>query len=129
MLSESMHSLADLGNQVLLAVGLQQSLRRADKTRPYGYGFEQYVWAMISGVRLATLRTGRTSGRPMRLRSHRTHPEDPSPTSVGEPRITRTAGLRSAPSTSCAHGSARAPGISRPKPDPTVLDSFSAALR
>jgi divalent metal cation (Fe/Co/Zn/Cd) transporter len=50
MLSESMHSLADLGNQVLLAIGLQQSRRRADKTRPYGYGFEQYVWAMISGV-------------------------------------------------------------------------------
>lgn len=53
LLSESMHSLADLGNQVLLAVGLQQSLRRADETRPYGYGYEQYVWAMISGVSLS----------------------------------------------------------------------------
>lgn len=55
MLSESIHSFADLGNQVLLAIGLQQSLRRADKTRPYGYGFEQYVWAMISGVRPRTV--------------------------------------------------------------------------
>ena len=40
--------------QVLLAVGLQQSLRVADEQRPYGYGFEVYVWAMISGVDIAS---------------------------------------------------------------------------
>ncbi|EOD20410.1 hypothetical protein EMIHUDRAFT_101776 [Emiliania huxleyi CCMP1516] len=39
---------------VLLAVGLQQSLRVADEQRPYGYGFEVYVWAMISGVDIAS---------------------------------------------------------------------------
>ena len=36
--------------QVMLAIGLQQSQRSADGAHPYGYGFEQYVWAMISGV-------------------------------------------------------------------------------
>ena len=34
----------------MLAFGLQQSLRSPDASRPYGYGFEQYIWAMISGV-------------------------------------------------------------------------------
>ena len=50
LLSEAFHSMADLGNQVMLGIGLQQSQRRADGSHPYGYGFEQYVWAMISGV-------------------------------------------------------------------------------
>lgn len=58
LLSEAIHSLADLGNQCMLAVGLRQSLRRADATRPYGYGFEQYVWAMISGVSTFILGAG-----------------------------------------------------------------------
>lgn len=50
MMSEVFHTLADLGNQTMLAFGLQQSLRSPDESRPYGYGFEQYIWAMISGV-------------------------------------------------------------------------------
>lgn len=58
MLSEAFHSLADLGNQCMLAIGLQQSLRAADSARPYGYGAEQYVWAMISGVSTFILGAG-----------------------------------------------------------------------
>ena len=58
LLSEAFHSLADLGNQVLLAIGLRQSMRRADPSHPYGYGFEQYVWAMISGVSTFILGAG-----------------------------------------------------------------------
>jgi hypothetical protein len=42
----------------MLAIGLQQSQRRADLARPYGYGFEQYVWAMISGVSTFILGAG-----------------------------------------------------------------------
>ena len=42
----------------MLAVGLEQSLRDADAERPYGYGFEQYVWAMISGVSTFILGAG-----------------------------------------------------------------------
>lgn len=58
MLSEAFHSMADLGNQVMLAIGLQQSMRRPDVSRPYGYGYEQYVWAMISGVSTFILGAG-----------------------------------------------------------------------
>ena len=31
----------------MLAFGLQRSMRAADTAHPYGYGFEQYVWAMV----------------------------------------------------------------------------------
>lgn len=37
---------------------LRLDRRRADATRPYGYGFEQYVWAMISGVSTFILGAG-----------------------------------------------------------------------
>ena len=57
-LSEAFHSLADLGNQVMLAIGLQASMKRADVARPYGYGSEQYIWAMISGVSTFILGAG-----------------------------------------------------------------------
>ena len=60
LLAEAIHSLADLGNQILLAYGLQQSLRAADDTRPYGYGLEQYVWTMVSGVSMFILGAGAT---------------------------------------------------------------------
>ncbi len=58
MLSEAFHSMADVGNQCLLMLGLQQSMRQPDASRPYGYGFEQYVWAMISGVSTFILGAG-----------------------------------------------------------------------
>ena len=31
----------------MLAFGLERSMRAADTAHPYGYGFEQYVWAMV----------------------------------------------------------------------------------
>lgn len=58
MLSEAFHSLADLGNQCLLAVGLQRSLRPADSYRPYGYGFDQFVWSTIAAVSTFILGAG-----------------------------------------------------------------------
>lgn len=52
MLSEGLHSLADLANQSLLAVGLRRSRAPADREHPYGYGRERYVFALLaaSGV-------------------------------------------------------------------------------
>ena len=37
MLSEAIHSCADLGNQCLLAIGIQRSERPADENHPYGF--------------------------------------------------------------------------------------------
>ncbi|MFT7521399.1 MAG: zinc transporter 9 [Kiritimatiellia bacterium] len=50
MLSEAIHSVADVGNQTLLAVGMQKSLKPADEKHPYGYGLEAFVWSLISAV-------------------------------------------------------------------------------
>jgi len=50
MLAESLHSLADVGNQVLLAVGMKRATLPADEEHPFGYGREAFVWSIISAV-------------------------------------------------------------------------------
>jgi len=50
MLSEVIHSGADIMNQALLFYGLRRSRLKSDGDHPYGYGFEMYVWSMISAV-------------------------------------------------------------------------------
>ncbi len=50
MLAESIHSLADSGNQLLLLVGGKRARRRATPEHPFGYGRERYVYAFIVSV-------------------------------------------------------------------------------
>ena len=50
MLAESIHSLADSGNQVLLLVGGRRANRDATPEHPFGYGRERYVYAFIVSV-------------------------------------------------------------------------------
>ena len=50
MLAESIHSLADSGNQVLLLVGGRRASRAATPEHPFGYGRERYVFAFIVSV-------------------------------------------------------------------------------
>ncbi|WP_378144885.1 cation diffusion facilitator family transporter [Cnuibacter sp. UC19_7] len=50
MLAESIHSLADSGNQLLLLLGGRQSRKRADKEHPFGYGRERYVYAFVVSI-------------------------------------------------------------------------------
>ena len=52
MLAESVHSVADTTNQVLLLVGGKKARKPADATHPYGYGREQYVWAGLVSLLL-----------------------------------------------------------------------------
>lgn len=60
MLSEAVHTLADLLNQTLLLIGIVRSERRPDETFQYGYGAERYVWALISAVGIFFLGCGVT---------------------------------------------------------------------
>lgn len=60
MLSETVHSFADTLNQVLLLVGVVRSTQVADEDFEYGYGGEQYVWALISAVGIFFLGCGVT---------------------------------------------------------------------
>ncbi|MBA2769771.1 MAG: cation diffusion facilitator family transporter [Sporichthyaceae bacterium] len=50
MLAESVHSLADSGNQGLLLLGGRQSRRQATAEHPFGYGRERYIYAFIVAI-------------------------------------------------------------------------------
>lgn len=52
MISEGIHSLVDVGNQVLLLVGLRQAKKPADPAHPYGYGKEIYFYSFIVAILL-----------------------------------------------------------------------------
>ncbi len=55
MLAESVHSLADSGNQVLLLVGGKRSRRTATADHPFGFGRERYVYAFMVSIILFTI--------------------------------------------------------------------------
>lgn len=60
MLSEAIHTAADLMNQVLLMIGIVRSARPANEKYGYGYGQERFVWALISAVGIFFLGCGVT---------------------------------------------------------------------
>lgn len=50
MLAESVHSLADSGNQGLLLLGGKKAKREATPQHPFGYGRERYVYAFLVSI-------------------------------------------------------------------------------
>ncbi|MEU1853021.1 cation diffusion facilitator family transporter [Streptomyces sp. NPDC019990] len=50
MLAESVHSLADSGNQALLLVGGKKAQRAATPQHPFGYGRERYIYAFLVSI-------------------------------------------------------------------------------
>jgi cation diffusion facilitator family transporter len=50
LLAETLHTLADAGNEVLLWVALGRSRRAPDATHPLGYGPERYYWTLLAAV-------------------------------------------------------------------------------
>jgi cation diffusion facilitator family transporter len=55
MLAESVHSVADTGNQVLLVVGRGRSSRPASEEHPFGFGRERYFYGFVVSVMLFTI--------------------------------------------------------------------------
>jgi cation diffusion facilitator family transporter len=55
MLSESVHSTADAGNQGLLLLGGKRAAKKASAGHPFGYGRERYFWAFVVALVLFSL--------------------------------------------------------------------------
>ena len=55
MLSESIHSVADTGNQGLLLIGRARARRPADEQHPFGYGTLRYFYAFVVAFVLFSL--------------------------------------------------------------------------
>jgi len=50
MLAESIHSVADSGNQGLLLLGQRKSTQPADENHPFGHGRARYIAAFLVGI-------------------------------------------------------------------------------
>jgi cation diffusion facilitator family transporter len=55
MLAESIHSVADSGNQALLLLGGRRAQREATPQHPFGFGRERYIYAFIVSIVLFSL--------------------------------------------------------------------------
>ena len=55
MLAEPIHSVADTGNQALLALGGRRGRQAPMAAHPFGFGRERYFWAFLVAVVLFTL--------------------------------------------------------------------------
>jgi cation diffusion facilitator family transporter len=55
VLAESVHSLADSGNQVLLLLGRSRAQRSQTEEHPFGFGRERYFYAFVVAVVLFTV--------------------------------------------------------------------------
>jgi len=55
MLAESVHSVADTGNELLLLIGSGRSRRARNELHPFGFGRERYFYAFVVAVMLFTV--------------------------------------------------------------------------
>lgn len=58
LFAESVHSLADTCNQILLSFGIRKSIQVPNKEHPYGYHPMRYIASLISGVAIFCTGTG-----------------------------------------------------------------------
>ena len=61
MLGEAIHTTADVGNQVLLWIGIRQSARAATPEHPYGWGAARWMWNLMSAMGIFFLGCGVTA--------------------------------------------------------------------
>jgi cation diffusion facilitator family transporter len=50
LLAETLHTVADAGNEVLLFIAIRRSRHPADASHPFGYGPERYYWALLAAI-------------------------------------------------------------------------------
>jgi cation diffusion facilitator family transporter len=50
LFAETLHTVADAGNEVLLYVAIRRSRHPPDASHPFGYGPERYYWALLAAI-------------------------------------------------------------------------------
>jgi cation diffusion facilitator family transporter len=50
LVAETLHTIADAGNEVLLYIAVRRSERPADPSHPLGYSPERYYWALLAAL-------------------------------------------------------------------------------
>src|SRR3954447_2096795 len=50
LLAETLHTVADTGNELLLYAAIRRSHQPADASHPFGYGPERYYWALLAAI-------------------------------------------------------------------------------
>jgi cation diffusion facilitator family transporter len=50
LVAETLHTIADAGNEVLLYIAVRRSERPADPSHPLGYAPERYYWALLAAL-------------------------------------------------------------------------------
>jgi cation diffusion facilitator family transporter len=50
LLAETLHTVADAGNEIFLYIAIRRSRQPADATHPLGYGPERYYWALLAAI-------------------------------------------------------------------------------
>ena len=58
MMSESVHTVADTGNELLLLYGLRRAARPPDADHPFGHGRELYFWSFVVALLVSALGAG-----------------------------------------------------------------------
>src|SRR6185369_189702 len=58
MLAETLHSIADTGNQALLFLGMRLAARPPDETHPLGHGRDVYFWSFVVSLLLFSVGGG-----------------------------------------------------------------------
>lgn len=61
LLAEAIHTTADVGNQVLLWIGIRRSQKAATPEHPYGWGAARWLWNLKSAMGLFFLGCGVTA--------------------------------------------------------------------
>jgi cation diffusion facilitator family transporter len=50
LFAETLHTVADTGNEVFLYIAIRRSGQAADPSHPFGYGPERYYWALLAAM-------------------------------------------------------------------------------